>query len=129
MTRTGLSEKLAKDNSEAFVEINPQDAEAAELVDGGFAIIQTVHGQCVMRVNVTERQAKQSIFVPIHWTDENSSNDRVGALVAPNIDPISGQPELKATPARVSPILFKWEAYLITDQPLRFPEDVQYGYA
>ena len=124
MTRTGLSEKLAKDNSEAFVEINPQDAEAAELVDGGFAIIQTVHGQCVMRVNVTERQAKQSIFVPIHWTDENSSNDRVGALVAPNIDPISGQPELKATPARVSPILFKWEAYLITDQPLRFPEDV-----
>ena len=124
MTQTGLSEKLTKDASEACVEINPRDAEENKLKDGGFAIIETVYGQCTMRVRVTDRQARQSIFVQIHWTDENSSNSRVGALIAPNFDPMSGQPELKATPATVSPKSFKWEAYLIADQKLHFPKDI-----
>mgnify|MGYP003347308482 CR=1 FL=1 len=112
MTRTGLSEVLAEDNPEPLLEINPEDAEKYKLTDGNFANIQTNFGSCILRVKVTPSQAKNSIFAPIHWTDENSSNARIGALVAPYIDPISGQPELKATPASITPVTYKWQELL-----------------
>ena len=33
-----------------------------------------------------------SIFIPIHWNDQFSSDARVGALVNPVVDPVSGEP-------------------------------------
>ncbi|MFM9153340.1 MAG: molybdopterin oxidoreductase family protein, partial [Methylocystis sp.] len=124
MTRTGLSEKLARDNPEPFIEISPEDAVKNKLKNGGFGLVKTVHGQCILRIKITDRQATNSIFAPIHWTNEHSSNARVGSLVSPAIDPISGQPELKATPVAVSPILYKWEGFLLSHQLLLFPKDL-----
>ena len=124
MTRTGLSEKLARDNPEPFIEISPEDAAKNNLKNGGFSLVKTVHGQCILRIKVTDRQAANSIFAPIHWTNEHSSNARVGSLVSPAIDPISGQPELKATPVAVSPVLYKWEGYLLSHKLLLFPKDL-----
>jgi len=43
------------------------------------------------------------IFIPMHWTNQLSSQSRAGALANPVTDPESGQPEPKHTPARVYP--------------------------
>ncbi len=45
--------------------------------------------------------ARGSVFVPMHWTDQYASSARVDTLVAGNADPVSGQPELKATAVAV----------------------------
>ncbi len=122
MTRTGLSPRLSRDTPEPFVEISPADAAQFGLIDNGFAEVSTELGSCVLRVRVTDRQPEGQLFVPIHWTDETSSRARVGALVAADLDSLSGQPESKATPAAVAPVAFAWQGFLLTRKPLTFPE-------
>jgi assimilatory nitrate reductase catalytic subunit len=124
MTRTGVSPRLARHLSEPFVEINPADAARFGVVDGAFARVTTSHGACVLRVIVTDRQPVGQIFAPIHWTDETAAQARVGALVASFVDPFSGQPESKATPADLSPISFARQGFLLSRQAIAFPQNI-----
>ena len=103
MTRTGLSPRLAVHISEPFVELNPSDATALGLAQGRLARVTTRYGEALLRVMLSEGQQPGSLFAPIHWSAENSSAGRIGALAQPATDPVSGQPELKATPARIAP--------------------------
>jgi assimilatory nitrate reductase catalytic subunit len=113
MTRTGLSPRLARHLSEPFVEVHPQDASAFRVKDKGFARVETLYGAATLRVVVTESVGPGQIFAPIHWSDATAAQGRVGALVAPHTDPVSGQPEAKATPARLAPRAFAYEGYLL----------------
>jgi len=61
--------------------------------------VVTRWGRLVARLRASGEIARGSIFVPIHWSGSNASDARVGALVGPGVDPISGEPEFKNTPA------------------------------
>ena len=113
MTRTGLSPRLANHLPEPFVEIHPDDAARFGLSDGGFARITSPHGSCVLKVIVKEGQRRGAIFAPIHWSDETASSARIGELVAAEFDPLSGQPEAKATPAMVAPVSFACHGFAL----------------
>jgi assimilatory nitrate reductase catalytic subunit len=104
MTRTGLSARLNTHIAEPFVEIHPDDAARLSLEQGTLARVSTEHGAATLRVLVSRTQQPGSLFAPIHWSAENSSGGRIGALVQPVTDPYSGQPEAKATPARIAPL-------------------------
>jgi assimilatory nitrate reductase catalytic subunit len=121
MTRTGLSRRLARHIPEPYVEIHPDDAAAAALVDGDFAEVTTAHGRCVLKVAITDRQQRGMLFAPIHWSAANASDARVGALVAPHVDPHSGQPESKATPAAIAPHLFRQRGFVVSRTVLTMP--------
>ena len=122
MTRTGLSARLAAHLPEPFVEVHPQDAGAAGLTDGGFAQVSTRHGACVVKVVVSDSQRPGSLFVPIHWSGETASCARVGDLVAPHTDPYSGQPEAKATPAAITPVILPLRGFTRTRREVALPE-------
>ena len=121
MTRTGRSPRLAAHRPEPFVEIHPADAEAAGLSDGDFARVTTAHGTCVLKAVISDAQRRGSVFVPIHWSAETASSARVGDLVASHTDPISGQPEAKATPARIEKVGFAFRGFARTRSPLAVP--------
>ncbi|MBC7576189.1 MAG: molybdopterin-dependent oxidoreductase [Tardiphaga sp.] len=121
MTRTGLSPRLGQHLPESFVEIHPDDAVQAGVMDGGHARLATDYGHCILRVVVSERQQRGMLFAPIHWNDETASFARVGALVAPFIDPFSGQPENKATPVSIAPHLFAQRGFVLSRTPLALP--------
>jgi assimilatory nitrate reductase catalytic subunit len=129
MTRTGASAKLARHTQEPFVDINEFDARRHGAIDGGFARISTQWGACLLRVVVTDRQARGQIFAPIHWTDATSSDARIGALAAPFTDPVSGQPEAKATPAAIAPCAFASQGFLLARSEVDLPEDVWWARA
>ena len=114
MTRSGLSPRLGSHLPEPFVEVHPADAAAAGLEQDGFARITTPYGICTLKVAVDDGQQCGSIFVPIHWNDETAASARVGELVAPETDPFSGQPESKATPATIAPVVFRLRGFLLT---------------
>jgi assimilatory nitrate reductase catalytic subunit len=61
------------------------------------------------------------IFAPIHWNDETAADARVGALVAPFVDPVSGQPENKATPASIAPHVYAQRGFILSRKPLALP--------
>ena len=121
MTRTGMSPRLGQHLPEPYVEIHPDDAAQADVVDGGFARLATDLGQCILKVAVSERQQRGMLFAPIHWSEENSSG-RIGALVAPFTDPFSGQPENKATPVAIEAFMFAQRGFVLSRKPMSFPK-------
>jgi assimilatory nitrate reductase catalytic subunit len=127
MTRTGNSPRLGTHSPEPFIEIHPADAKAAKLTDGGFAKVSTQHGSATLKVRVAEGQMRGSIFAPIHWSDATATRARIGEMVAPATDPLSGQPELKTTPARVEPVEFAYCGFALTRHPIVLPIDTWFA--
>jgi assimilatory nitrate reductase catalytic subunit len=125
MTRTGLSPRLSTHIAEPFVEIHPDDAARLGLEQGTLANVETIHGSAVLRVLVNRGQQPGMLFVPMHWSAENSSAGRIGALVHPATDPFSGQPEAKATPARVASLPATHYGFLLSRQRLQ-PDALSY---
>ena len=123
MTRTGLSPKLARHREEPLVDIHPQDAGDLGICDGDLARVQTAQGSSIFRVAFSEGQRVGEIFTPIHWTDQVSTGGRTGLLPRPLVDPHSGQPGFKSTPASIEKVATEWKGFLILrgEQPAKVP--------
>lgn len=121
MTRTGLAPDLCRHAPEPYVEIHPEDAQARGLRDGVLARVTTPRGELVAMAKVTDRQRRGGLFMPMHWSDAFAPSGRANALVAPNVDPASGQPEFKHTPARISAYRETWKGFFLTRSALRPP--------
>jgi assimilatory nitrate reductase catalytic subunit len=114
MTRTGLAPQLATHTPEPYVDMHAQDALLAGVREGDLTRVETRWGSLVARLKVTGEMQRGAIFVPIHWSSPFASDARVGALVNPVVDPISGEPEFKHTPARVEPFAVKWHGFILS---------------
>lgn len=119
MTRTGLSPKLSRHRSEPLVEIHPDDAVVAGIDEGGLARVATPAGQSVYRVAISPAQRRGELFVPMHWSDAMSNSGRTGRLPLQKVDPVSGQPAFKNSPAAISPVATDWTGFLVA---LEMPE-------
>jgi assimilatory nitrate reductase catalytic subunit len=102
MTRTGRSPRLGSHTPVPFVEMSPADAREIGVAAGDLARVASAYGSAILEVVVDEGHRDGSLFAPIHWSRETSSDGRVGALVHPIVDPVSGQPDAKATPAAIA---------------------------
>ncbi|MDO9430496.1 MAG: molybdopterin-dependent oxidoreductase [Phenylobacterium sp.] len=114
MTRTGQAPGLWRHAPEPFVEIHPVDAEAVGVREGALTRVTTTRGEAVVLARVTDRQRPGSIFLPMHWTEAFAPSGRANPLVAAQVDPRSGQPEFKHTPARVRPYRETWRGFHIS---------------
>jgi assimilatory nitrate reductase catalytic subunit len=101
MTRTAIAAQLNQHKPEPFVEVHPVDAQRHALSSNTLAVIESRWGSMIARVQITDSQQQGSLFVPMHWTEQYTSQGRMGALVNPVIDPVSKQPESKHTPVRI----------------------------
>jgi assimilatory nitrate reductase catalytic subunit len=114
MTRTGRAQNLSQHIAEPFAELNPLDAARLGVEAAGLVRVSNTRGSVLLRAQITERQRRGSVFAPIHWTDEFASAARVNALVAPIVDPVSGQPESKATPVAVEAFDPAWFGFALS---------------
>ena len=118
MTRTGRAQNLSQHIAEPFAELNPLDAARLGVDPAGLVRLHNERGAVLLRAQITDRQRRGSVFAPIHWTDQFAAQARVGALIAPVVDPISGQPESKATPVAVEAVHPAFFAFALTrDKP------------
>ena len=122
MTRTGRLPRLMAHQGEPVLDIHPADAGRLRLGDGGLARIESPHGASTMPVRLSADLRQGEIFAPMHWTDQFTSAGPIGAVVGAATDPVSGQPELKATPVRVTAVASRWHGLL-----LRGSEQVPHG--
>ncbi len=114
MTRSGLSAKLSQHLPEPFVEIHPTDATKLGIDPKGLVELTAPSGTAILRARVTDKVLQGDLFVPIHWTDVFASNGRVDALVQAVVDPISGQPESKASVVAAKPFEAIWHGFAVT---------------
>lgn len=120
MTRTGKAARLVSHIAEPFLEIHPDTASDCGLNDLDIAKVVSATGSARLRVLCTDRVAPGEVFAPIHWTNRYSGHGRIGALVLPNTDPVSGQPESKFTPVRLKRLKLDWYAFLVSaEEPSR----------
>ena len=122
MTRTGKSQRLSAHRAVPFVEVHPDDAAIHGLTDGGIAQLTTEHGEAELEVTVTDTVVPGNLFMPMHWGGAFASKARVGALVRGMPDPVSGQPELKATPAAIAPVAYRARGFLLSRAQVTPPE-------
>lgn len=118
MSRSGLSTRLSANSSEPYVSINASDADIYGVFDGGLAHVNSAWGQVLLRVSVNDSVLAGQIFIPIHWTDINASEARVGTLIGPERDVLSGQPEFKCTAAAIKPWSCNSEAIVLAEELL-----------
>jgi assimilatory nitrate reductase catalytic subunit len=98
MSRTALSPRLGRHIDEPYAEMHPDDARALGLDENDHAVVETDFARATLLVRLDAGARRGSVFAPIHWNDLSAGGGRVSALAQPIVDPISGQPESKATP-------------------------------
>lgn len=126
MTRTGLSPRLSQHRREPLVEIHPADAAENDIAQGDLVQVSTPQGDSVFRAELNDGQRRGEVFTPIHWTDRQSTGGRTGLLPRPLVDPVSGQPGFKNTPARIEKLAPEWRGFLVARQ---VPDTVPTAYA
>jgi len=114
MTRTGRVPRLMTHQDEPYLDIHPQDAMRLGVVAGDLIRVETDHGATVLRARPSDAQRAGEVFAPMHWTDVFGSSGPIDRLVDAACDPVSGQPELKATTVRLAPVPTLWQGLLIT---------------
>ena len=104
MTRTGLSPRLSTHIAEPFVEIHPDDATRLRLEQGTLARVDDrARLRSPARAGQSRTAAGHAVRADPLVGARTARAGRIGALVQPATDPFSGQPEAKATPARIAP--------------------------
>jgi assimilatory nitrate reductase catalytic subunit len=104
------------------LDVHPADAARLHLKEGDLARIESPHGASTMPLRLSSDLRQGEVFAPIHWTDRFTSAGPIDAIVGAATDPVSGQPELKATPVRVTAVASQWHGLL-----LRGSEQVPHG--
>jgi predicted molibdopterin-dependent oxidoreductase YjgC len=91
--RSAILDALAK---AGHVEVHPQDAAELGIADGDMVAVVTRRGRIETRVQVTERVAPKSIFVPFHFAEAAAN-----VLTNDALDPVCKIPEYKVCAARL----------------------------
>ena len=107
MTRTALAPRLLNHIDGPLLTIHTADAAALEVAGGDLVEVSNARGSLRLQVAVDNSVRQGELFLPIHWNDQFASHGRIGALVAPEVDPHSGQPESKYVPVALRKLAVK----------------------
>jgi assimilatory nitrate reductase catalytic subunit len=126
MTRTGLSPRLSQHRREPMAEIHLDDAASHGIAQMDLVRVSTPQGTSIFRAQLSDGQRRGEVFTPIHWTDRQSTGGRTGLLPRPLVDPHSGQPGYKSTPASIEKLATEWRGFLIARD---VPDEIPASYA
>ncbi len=82
---------------EAFVELNPGDAERLDAGEGDFLVVASRRGEIKIKARITERVARGEVFIPFHFAEASAN-----VLTAANVDPLAKIPEFKVSAVKIS---------------------------
>lgn len=101
-TMTRRTSILHREVPEAFVEVNPADAQTRGVRDRDYVQVATRRGRIALRAEVTERVPPGIIFIPFHFREAAAN-----ALTNSALDPEAKIPEYKACAARLEKLAGK----------------------
>ncbi|MGP6088595.1 molybdopterin-dependent oxidoreductase [Antarctobacter jejuensis] len=114
MTRTALSPRLSAHLAEPFLEIHPLDARAQDIAPADLVRVDSPQGSAILRARITDAVQPGQVFAPMHWTGETAPSARIDAVVAAETDPVSGQPESKASVVNVTRLQAAWYGFAVS---------------
>jgi assimilatory nitrate reductase catalytic subunit len=126
MTRTGRAPTLARHVAEPTLAIHPDDALGCGLTSGDYLRVESAHGAATLRLVLDDGLTPGHVFAPIHWSDATGGLARIGAVTQAVTDPVSGQPEMKATPVALARLDMACEGLLLTRRRVMLPRWLQH---
>jgi predicted molibdopterin-dependent oxidoreductase YjgC len=96
-TMTRISPKLDIEHRTGYACINPKDARAQDVNEGGALVLSSRCGDMEAPVKITPSVAPGTLFLPIHF-GENPTNALTNAEA---LDPLAEIPEFKVAAVRV----------------------------
>ncbi len=118
MTRTGLSPRLSGHLAEPYLDLHPQDAAALQVTHADLVEVTSPYGRAILRARLSDAVQPGQPFAPMHWTAETAPTGRVDALVAPVTDPVSGQPESKASLVSIKRMEAAWYGFAVATEKM-----------
>jgi assimilatory nitrate reductase catalytic subunit len=97
--QTRLVRELNDAVPEAYVEVHPDTAARAGLVEGKLAAVVSRRGRTVARVRCVASMRLDLVFLPFHFAGDGRAN----LLTNPALDPTSRMPEFKVCAIRLEP--------------------------
>ncbi|MEM1234805.1 MAG: molybdopterin-dependent oxidoreductase [Pseudomonadota bacterium] len=113
MTRTALSARLSSHLAEPYLDLHPDDAAELGVARSDLVEVKSPEGTAILRARLTDDVRRGEVFAPMHWTGETAPSARIDALVAGQVDPVSGQPESKAAVVAVSRFDAAWYGFAV----------------
>lgn len=129
MTRTGKSARLSSHIAEPFAELHPRDALEIGVGNAGLVKIKSPQGSAVVRALITERQARGSIFAPMHWNEQFAAKARIDTVVPAITDRFSGQPASKNVAVAVHRFEAKHYAFAVSQMKPAEPDATYWALA
>lgn len=123
MTRTALSPRLSAHLAEPFVDIHPLDAQRLGIARSDLVTLKSPHGSAILRARISDAVQVGQVFAPMHWTGETAPSARIDAVVAAACDPVSGQPESKASVVAVRRYDAAWYGFAVARDPMVLTSD------
>ena len=95
-TMTRRTSTLDREVPEAYVEVNPLDAEMMGIIEGETVTVSSRRGAIEISVEITERVKEGSVFIPFHFKEAAAN-----VLTNPALDPIAKIPEYKVCAVKI----------------------------
>ena len=96
-TMTRVSPHLDIEQTDGYVEINPQDAETLHVTEGDLLTIKSRRGELDVPARLTDAVNQGTLFLPIHF-GENPANVLTSSEA---FDPLAKIPEFKVSAVNV----------------------------
>ena len=108
MSRTGRVAQLYNHVEEASINMAQDDMTRRELKTGDIVKISNKRGSLVLPVMLSDELQPAQTFIAMHWGSQFMHGLGVNALMPPNFDKTSKQPELKHTAIKVEKLVLPW---------------------
>ena len=108
MSRTGRTAQLFNHVEEASINMSADDMTRRDLKTGDIVKVSNKRGSLVLPVLMSDEVQPAQTFIAMHWGSQFMHGLGVNALMPPNFDKTSKQPELKHTAIKVEKLELSW---------------------
>lgn len=108
MSRTGTVSQLFNHVEEPVIYMCQDDMTRRLVKDGDVVRVSNKRGSLVLPVKLSDEVKPSQTFIPMHWGSQFMNGLGVNALMPPNFDKTSKQPELKHAAIKIEKLDLPW---------------------
>jgi assimilatory nitrate reductase catalytic subunit len=108
MSRTGNVAQLFNHAEEPVVQMSSDDMMRRNIKNGDIVKVQNKRGSLVLPAQMSDEVKPAQTFIAMHWGSQFMHGLGVNALMPPNFDKTSKQPELKHTAIKLEKLELPW---------------------
>jgi assimilatory nitrate reductase catalytic subunit len=108
MSRTGNVAQLFNHAEEPVIQVSADDMMRRNLKNGDIVKVSNKRGSLVLPAQTSDEVQPAQTFIAMHWGSQFMNSLGVNALMPPNFDKTSKQPELKHTAIKLEKLELPW---------------------